>query len=235
MASKHYNDLRDKIKYGIIVIKDKVEYRKITKEDIQKAIDDGFDIDEKGDEYGEDDGKRLLHHAAERGNTEAVRLLVKEFGVYVDTRDRYYRSACMWAAKENRLETVEVLVEELGADINAQDNGNNTPWMYAAYWENWEILYKFVGWGADLSMKDQYEKTVFTYIHNEDVKKEVIALRKKYEAANPDKPKMADDLAKKYLIPQEKIAVKNVGTAKNGEKKRRRAVRAANNQGHPMS
>ena len=214
-------------------LKYKIEDGNLTEEDIQYAKDHGFDIDEKGE-----NDETLLHFAAERGQTQAARNLVNR-GATVDARDHGDWTPCMTAARFGRTETVKVLVEELGADINAQDCDGKTACMCAAHHDDKEkeTLFELVRLGADISIETFHGTTVFDFFREEDMepKKKIIELRREYEKFHPDKPKMADDLAARYLIPQEKIAVKKLDTPKNGSEIIDRAVSADNVQGHPRS
>ena len=226
MMSRWYDEFENKLK---------VEGKELTREELQKAIDKGFDINTKNKE-----GMNLCMWAARCGKADTVRLLVEEFHVDVEARDNDGRTACMYAAGWN-IETLRVLVKELkaninatdndgktvcmyaasqgrkdavkllvdeGANIDAQDNNNRTACMHAADDDNIETLFELVKLGADLTIADKYGETVFDHIKymnckdfdsHEDIKKKVIALRKEYEENHPDKPKMADDLSKKYL------------------------------------
>ena len=184
----------------------------------------------KADVNAKDDkGKTACIHAATSGHTETVRVLVKELKADVNIKDKSGRNAFMWAVWCGQTETAKVLVKELKVDINATDNDGRTACMLAT--GHIETLFELVKLGADLTIEDRYGNTVFDHIDyiisekidKEDVKKKVIELRKKYEKSHPDKPKMADDLAARYLIPQEKIAVKRVGKSKQGKEAQRRA------------
>lgn len=66
-----------------------------------------------------------LHVAAERGNTEVVKLLL-EAKADIDPKDDDGKTPLHWAVHSGRSEAVKVLIEA-GADINARDNDGNTP------------------------------------------------------------------------------------------------------------
>ena len=132
-------------------------------------------------------------------------------------------------------EHLRVLVEDLKIDINARDEYGRTACMLAAIYGNTETMFDLVRLGADISIKDNDACSVFDHISvrnfcinrpdGEDIetKKKIIELRKEYEDNHPDKPKMADDLAKIYLP---EVAVKPVDTPQNGQKAREKGVAA---------
>ena len=206
MGSKLYTELRWKI----------IE-RTITEEDIKKAKKSRtFDINERDGDY-----RTLLHLAAEYGQTETAKLLVKH-GALINKGNAYGRTACMFAAINGHIDTVKVFVEELKADINAQDKFGWTACIFAAIYKKNEMLEALVKLGADISIKNNEGKTVLDYIDME-TKKKLIELRREYEKSHPKAKKMADDLAKIYLP---KVAVKLVNTPKNGRKAQKAGVEA---------
>ena len=237
------NELYDKLKK-------KIEDGKITKEDIENAKKSRyFNINDKGDDgwtllhwalfdnrieemkllldcgadvdAQDDNGWTVCMNAARMGNIEALRVF-KERNPCIDIKDKQGMTACIHAAAYNQIEALKVLVNEMGANIDLQDNNCMTASIHVARWHKKETLFALVELGANLSIRDNEGKTVFDFI-DKDTKKKVIELRRKYEAAHSEEPKMADELAKIYLIPQEEIAVRGVGKSKIGDKARHHA------------
>ena len=213
MTSKCYNKFAEKLSKG----------EDLTEKELQNAIEnDGFDVNEK-----DEDGHTLCMRAAWKGKTDTVKVLKKQ-GADVNAKDKNDWTACMWAAAYGKTETLKVL-KELGANIDAQDDFGYTACMWAARNGKTETLLELVRLGADISIENDARKTLFDYI-DDKTKEEVIRLRREYEAAHPDKPKMADDLAKKYLP---NVAVKPVFRGPHTAQTEG-AKKTANNQGRRM-
>ncbi|KNC49462.1 ankyrin domain-containing protein [Thecamonas trahens ATCC 50062] len=78
-------------------------------------------------DVADDDGWNALHWAASAGQDDMVRMLVKEFGFDVNSRDLEGCTPLHWAADKGHKRTILVLCSELGADVNAVDNYGQTP------------------------------------------------------------------------------------------------------------
>lgn len=74
--------------------------------------------------------RKFIHLAAERGDLEVVRVLVK-CGVGIASEDEHGDTAIHYAAGAGRTKVVQYLVEE-GAEIDAQGRSRRTPLLYAA-------------------------------------------------------------------------------------------------------
>ncbi|XP_005320363.2 ankyrin repeat domain-containing protein 16 isoform X1 [Ictidomys tridecemlineatus] len=71
-------------------------------------------------------GSQALHRAAVTGQDEAIRFLVSDLGVDVDTRaTTTHLTALLFAAKEGHTSTIQTLLS-LGADINSKDERNRS-------------------------------------------------------------------------------------------------------------
>ncbi|KAM5144997.1 ankyrin repeat domain-containing protein 16 isoform 5-T5 [Callospermophilus lateralis] len=71
-------------------------------------------------------GAQALHRAAVTGQDEAIRFLVSDLGVDVDTRaTTTHLTALHFAAKEGHTSTIQTLLV-LGADINSKDERNRS-------------------------------------------------------------------------------------------------------------
>lgn len=93
-----------------------------------------------------------LMQAAEKGNTEAVKVLIEE-KVDVNATDKNGMTALMWAAAKGHLATAELLITK-GADINVSDNDGSTPLRYAAANDRTEIAKILIEKGVDMNAKD---------------------------------------------------------------------------------
>lgn len=77
------------------------------------------------------EGMTSLHHAANGGHIEIVRLLVKDFNAKVNAQDNYGRNPLHYAAREDHLEIVRFLVKDFNTNVNVQDIYGYTPLDYA--------------------------------------------------------------------------------------------------------
>ena len=140
----------------------------LTKKELEKAIKNGFDINEK-DEYGM--GMTIFMHAAEYDKTETLRVL-KELGADVKAKDDYGLDACMRAAECGNIEAARVLVKELGAVVDARDYDGCTAYIRAARCGKIEMARVLVEeLNADVDAKDDNGRTACMYAAvNDDVK-----------------------------------------------------------------
>ncbi len=79
----------------------------------------------------DDDGETALMEAADDGDTEAVRLLIKH-GANVNAANEDGCTALMMAADEGHTQAVRVLIQA-GADLNARDKEGKTALMMAEH------------------------------------------------------------------------------------------------------
>ena len=95
--------------------------------------------------------------AAERGDTDQVRQLLKE-GVPINAQDDRGRTAIMAATHGNKPETVKQLIEA-GADIILQDNMKDNPFLYAGAEGLLDILKLLIQAKADTKLTNRYGGT----------------------------------------------------------------------------
>jgi len=123
-------------------------------------------------------GKKDLIHAAEKGDTETVKMLLNK-GADVNAKDKDGETALMYAAQKGHTEIVEILLIN-GADINAKDKDGNTALILAAAWgvistvgkviyaytvheEHIKTVKMLLTMGADVNAKNKDGVTALTY------------------------------------------------------------------------
>ncbi len=94
----------------------------------------------------DNDGVTALMEAADDGNAEAARLLIKH-GANVNVADEDGDTALMMAADEGHTQVVRVLLEA-GADVNARNNEGKTALMMAENEEHAETARVLTDAGA---------------------------------------------------------------------------------------
>lgn len=127
-------------------------FRKGSKEDILKAIDEAPSVD-----IFDVTGRTPLMYSAFRDDT-AVAEKVLSKGADVNFKDRWGHTALMYAAKYGNKNMVDYLISK-GADINVVGTDGETPVSAAAFDGSVEILSKFIDSGADIDIKDDYGNT----------------------------------------------------------------------------
>jgi len=80
----------------------------------------------------------------------------------VNTKDKFGRTALMYAACEGDTEFVKTLLAE-GADVNAKDKDGVTALMGAAWNGHTEIVKALLAKGADVNIKDKDGRTALRY------------------------------------------------------------------------
>ena len=102
--------------------------QELDEEKIKQCISEGYDINARIDK----NGRTLLIEAAEAGNTEIVRLLVK-YGADVNIPEKKEKkTALLLACWEGHESAVKVLIEN-NADVHHKKSGDKTSLMYAAH------------------------------------------------------------------------------------------------------
>ena len=96
-----------------------------------------------------------LHDAAERGDYQAVNLLLQEKAVQVNQGDpaRANATALHIAARAGHLDIAEILCNE-GADVNSLGPWNMTPIMYAIIFGKETMVDFFLTMDVDINKKD---------------------------------------------------------------------------------
>jgi hypothetical protein len=82
-------------------------------------------------------------------------------GVDLNEKDRWRRTALMYACRRGRLEAMKLLLDK-GADINAQNDFGWTGLMEASLWGRLAVVNVLVNRGADVNVKDNWGATALT-------------------------------------------------------------------------
>ena len=69
----------------------------------------------------EENGKTLLHLAAERGHSSCIKVILKHQGVFLSAHDIEGRTPLHDAVFRDHLDCVKLLLEQKGIDINTCD------------------------------------------------------------------------------------------------------------------
>lgn len=95
-------------------------------------------------------GNNSLHRAAQNGNLERVKLLVKS-GIDPNSRNNNGDTALRFAAENGHLEVIQYLVEQEGVDINARNNSGTSPLTVASLKNNPKIVNYLTHLGANVN------------------------------------------------------------------------------------
>lgn len=95
-------------------------------------------------------GNNSLHRAAQSGNLERVKLLVKS-GIDPNSRNNNGDTALRFAAENGHLEVIQYLVEQEGVDINARNNSGTSPLIVASLNNNPKIVNYLTHFGANVN------------------------------------------------------------------------------------
>ncbi|WP_409347125.1 ankyrin repeat domain-containing protein [Paenibacillus sp. MBLB4367] len=98
-----------------------------------------------------------LIQAAERGDTTAVKRLLKE-GADIDAQDDLGRTPVLAATHGKHAETVKALLEA-GADIDKQDNRRDNPFLYAGAERLLDIVKLAIEAGANTKLTNRFGGT----------------------------------------------------------------------------
>jgi len=129
----------------------------------------------------DDEGETPLFRAACWGNAETAKLLV-ENGAKIDIKDKYGRMLLHRAAWRGRAKAVKYLLEHLPEDfINKQDECGETALHCAASGDRPVTARTLIELGADVNIKDKYNKTALDIAKDPEVIK-VIKNTKKIRA-----------------------------------------------------
>jgi ankyrin repeat protein len=107
-------------------------------------LDSGFDINE----LRPDQGRTLLHGAANRGTLKAVKWLV-EHGANPNALDGGGRTPLHVCAERNRSAATIKLLVAAGADLSARDASGHTPLDYARKNKRVRVVEYLVSLGAE--------------------------------------------------------------------------------------
>ena len=117
----------------------------------------------------DDEGETPLFRAACWGNAETVKLLV-ENGARIDIKDKYGRMLLHRAAWRGRAKTVKYLLEHLPENfINKQDELGQTALHNAVSGDRPTTARMLIELGADVNIKDKYNKTALDLAKNPEV------------------------------------------------------------------
>ena len=113
-------------------------------------------------------GLSALHWAAKSGQTDTIRLLIKEGNARVDARDEAAQTPLHLAVKYNRVDAVKALLAA-GADPNAKDFDFWTAMHFAARRGNVAVIRMLAEKGADPNalcrMDSDDERATVTPLH----------------------------------------------------------------------
>lgn len=98
-----------------------------------------------------------LEHAAESGNPEIVRTLVRA-GARADLKDEFGRTALMRLGEKATADVVRELLSA-GAKVNERDDSGKTAVMYAASNNSAAVVKELIDNGAKIDFKDEDGKT----------------------------------------------------------------------------
>ncbi|EXV03146.1 ankyrin repeat protein [Metarhizium robertsii] len=98
-----------------------------------------------------------LHHAAERGHSDVIPLLIQKQGD-LKVRDSRGRTALHFAAENGHERAVQALIDQ-GADVDQRDNMRQTAIFLAARNGHKRIIQTLVDRGADVNMQDKNKWT----------------------------------------------------------------------------
>lgn len=139
----------------------------LTEEKIKELSGQGYDINARIDK----NGRTLLIEAAEAGNTELVRLLIK-YGADVNIAEKKEKqTALLLACWEGHEETAKVLLEN-NADIHRMKSGNKTSLMYGAHSGKPGIVKMLIEKGAKLNAVNDEGQNALMYAADSDKKLE---------------------------------------------------------------
>uniref|UniRef100_F6ZI07 E3 ubiquitin-protein ligase MIB2 n=1 Tax=Monodelphis domestica TaxID=13616 RepID=F6ZI07_MONDO len=100
-------------------------------------------------------GFNLLHHAALKGNTLAVRRILARARQLVDTKKDDGFTALHLAALNNHREVAETLIKEGRCDVNLRNNRHQLPLHLAVTQAHVALLPLLVGAGSDINAEDE--------------------------------------------------------------------------------
>ncbi len=104
--------------------------------------------------------KQLMMTYSQQGELSNLRELLEK-GVDTNQKDRYCRTALMYASRRGHLETMKLLLDK-GADINARNDFGWTGLMEASLWGRLAVVNVLVNRGADVNVKDNWGATALT-------------------------------------------------------------------------
>jgi cytohesin len=97
-------------------------------------------------------GDKPIHKAAEKGDLEKVKKIIKEDPNQVNIQNML--RPLEKAAKFRHYDTVKALLVH-GANVNCKNIFGQTPSHWAALWSNKEMIDLLLSYGADISVRDE--------------------------------------------------------------------------------
>ncbi len=101
-----------------------------------------------------DNGKTVLHYAAQGGHAELVAYLIQA-GAEVDSANDAGETPLHYAAAMGHVDVLRILLDH-DASVGVLDTGSNTPLHFAAFSGSVEIARMLIGNGADVNAADFY-------------------------------------------------------------------------------
>lgn len=106
-------------------------------------------------------GATLLMHAAQLGNSRALRILLSS-GARINEKSFHGWTALEYAARFGQLDTADLLISE-GADLNIQDGFGRTALIQAVRHDKLEVAKLLIAAGANTQIADQEGQTALGY------------------------------------------------------------------------
>ncbi|XP_075210375.1 uncharacterized protein LOC142317714 [Lycorma delicatula] len=100
-----------------------------------------------------------LHEAVLKDDAEAVRRILKEYPVNVNSRNNFGRTCLHWAASFNNIDIMETLIAAR-CDLEAQDKSGMRPLMMAAWHGHLKAVRLLINCGASVLARDKKQQTL---------------------------------------------------------------------------
>lgn len=110
-----------------------------------------------------------IHEYAERGDLAGVEQELNN-NVNVNSQDKWGFTALMWAIQNGDINITEKLLQHPDIDVNIQNNVKSTALIKAAFFNQKNILEKLLQAGADVSLKNNSDKTALDLAEDPEIK-----------------------------------------------------------------
>lgn len=113
-------------------------------------------------------GQRVLHHAAQFGQTDLCLQIIR-YGGLVNQKDNFGNTPLHLAAKYGHSETISVLALK-GATVDSPNGRGMTPLHFATQYTNVEAIKSLIRLGADPETQNDEGKTCFDLADTEEAR-----------------------------------------------------------------